>query len=74
MMANEKPEDREHDLLVEPTRQEELREDANTQITLVRAKGLLGFQHSKSPTGIAQSLENALIALAAMISFTTRSS
>jgi predicted P-loop ATPase len=37
--------------------------DANTQVALVRASGLLGFQHSKSPTGIAQSLENALIAL-----------
>ena len=37
--------------------------DANTQVALVRATGLLGFQHSKSLTGIAQSLENALIAL-----------
>jgi predicted P-loop ATPase len=37
--------------------------EAHTQVAIARAHGLYGFQHSKSPTGVVQSYENALIAV-----------
>jgi len=37
--------------------------NAHTQVARASATGLFGFQHSQSPTGIAQSLENALLAM-----------
>jgi predicted P-loop ATPase len=36
---------------------------AHTQVALASATGLFGFHHSKSPTGVVQSFENALLAL-----------
>jgi hypothetical protein len=38
-------------------------EMAHTQVARARTTGLRDFQHSKSPLGIAQSLENAWVAL-----------
>src|SRR5262249_33194197 len=40
--------------------------NAHTQVGRASATGLLGFHHSQSPTGIAQSLENALLAMEQM--------